>query len=108
MDVDEKSFQKEVLDKSKTVPVVVDFWASWCGPCRMLAPVLEKIEKESKGKFVLAKVNVDLNQSLAQKFSVMSIPAVKMIWKGKVVDEFVGAQPEESVKAWLKKAQNLK
>lgn len=101
MDVTDISFEAEVIEKSKTIPVLVDFWASWCGPCVALKPVLEKIASEYEGKFILAKASADDNSNSAEKFGVMSIPAVKLFKDGKVVDEFIGAQPEATIKQWL-------
>jgi len=103
IEVNDENFQQEVIEKSKKVPVVVDFWAGWCMPCMMLAPILEKLAHEYNGKFVLAKLNVDNAPITAQSYGVMSIPTVKMFKDGKVVDEFVGAMPEEMVRAWLDK-----
>ncbi len=100
-DVTDANFESEVIEKSKTIPVLVDFWASWCGPCMMLKPTLQKIAKEYEGKFILAKAATDDNPSAASKFGIMSIPAVKLFKNGKVVDEFVGAQPEATIKQWL-------
>jgi putative thioredoxin len=101
IDVNDANFNLEVIEKSKTTPVIVDFWAGWCGPCMTLKPVLEKIAKEYEGKVVLAKAATDEASEAAAKFGVMSIPAVKLFKDGKVVDEFVGAQPEATIKEWL-------
>ena len=94
-------FQKEVLDKSHEKPVVVDFWAPWCGPCRVLGPTLEKLAKQNKGKWRLVKINSDRQPDLARRYGVRGIPAVKLFVDGAVVDEFVGALPEHEVKDWL-------
>src|SRR5689334_10872026 len=99
--VTDDSFQKEVIEKSKTTPVLVDFWASWCGPCMMLGPILAKVAKTYEGKLIVAKVNVEDNQEKPGEYGVMSIPAVKLFKGGKVIDEFVGAQPESTIKEWL-------
>jgi len=103
IDVNDTSFERDVIEKSKEVPVVIDFWAPWCAPCLMLGPVLEKFAEEYKGKFVLAKINVDENPQVSQGYNIMSIPSVKMFKGGVVVDEFVGALPELSIKQWLDK-----
>ncbi len=103
IEVNDNSFNEMVIEQSKKVPIVVDFWATWCMPCLMLSPALEKFAEEYKGKFILAKVNVDEARTAAQKYGIMSIPNVKMFKDGKVVDEFIGAIPESQVKEWLDK-----
>jgi putative thioredoxin len=99
---DVKDFQKEVLERSQEVPVLVDFWAEWCGPCRVLSPVLERLAAKSNGKWLLAKVNTEELPKPAAEYRVQSIPNVKLFFEGKVVAEFVGALPEYLVKQWLK------
>jgi putative thioredoxin len=101
MDVTESTFQSAVIDRSHTVPVVVDFWAQWCGPCRQLGPLIERAVAARAGKIELAKVATDANPRLARAFQIQGIPAVKAFRDGKVVAEFVGAQPPASVERFL-------
>ncbi len=101
MDVTEQTFDEAVLARSHEVPIVVDFWAEWCGPCHSLAPVLEKEIEARGGAIELVKVDVDANPSLSQQFGVSGIPAVKAFKDGRVVNEFVGAQSPTSVSAFL-------
>jgi putative thioredoxin len=96
-----QNFQQDVIERSHAVPVVIDFWAEWCGPCRLLGPVLEKLAREYDGKFLLAKVDTDREPELARQFSVRSIPAVFCVREGKGVDAFVGVQPESAIRAWI-------
>jgi putative thioredoxin len=101
MDVTEATFQTDVIERSREVPVVVDFWAAWCGPCRMLTPVLEHAVEGRAGQVELAKVDVDANPGLATTYGIQGIPAVKAFRDGKVVAEFVGAQPAPMVARFL-------
>jgi putative thioredoxin len=101
MDVTVSSFDTEVIQRSHELPVVVDFWAGWCAPCRMLGPVLEREADVRKGELVLAKVDVDTNVELALRYGVQGIPAVKVFRDGEVVDEFVGALPGPLVTQFL-------
>ena len=101
IDVTDATFETEILQRSQTTPVVVDLWAPWCGPCKVLGPILEKVVDATNGKVVLAKVNVDENPGLAQAFRVQSIPAVFAIRDGQVVDAFQGALPEREVQQFV-------
>lgn len=102
-DVTDATFATEVLQRSAEVPVVVDLWAEWCGPCRTLGPILERVVAETGGKVVLAKVDIDSNPQVAASFSVQSIPAVFAISRGKVVHSFIGALPEAAVREFVGK-----
>ena len=102
-DVTDASFQTDVLDRSNTVPIVVDLWAPWCGPCRTLGPILEKVIGETGGKIEMVKVNVDENPAISQAFGVQSIPLVVALKDGQPVDGFMGAQPEQAVREFIER-----
>ena len=101
IDVTDETFNTEVVARSRTVPVVLDLWAEWCGPCKQLSPVLEKLATEANGAFVLAKVDVDANPQLSAALQVQSIPMVVAVVAGQVADGFLGAMPEAQVRQWL-------
>jgi putative thioredoxin len=101
MDVTDATFQTAVIDRSHTLPVVVDFWAEWCGPCRQLGPVIERAVAAREGKIELAKIDVDANPNVARSFQIQSIPAVKAFRDGRIAAEFVGAQPPAAVDQFL-------
>jgi putative thioredoxin len=100
-DVTEETFNTEVAARSRTTPVIIDLWADWCGPCKQLSPVLEKLANEAAGAWVLAKIDVDANPRLAQAFQAQSIPMVVAVIGGQMVDAFLGAMPEAQVRQWL-------
>src|SRR6266480_3759087 len=100
-DVTEATFETDVLERSRTVPVVMDLWAEWCGPCKQLSPILEKLAAEANGDWVLAKVDVDANPQLSAALQVQSIPMVVAVVGGQLVPGFLGALPEAQVREWL-------
>lgn len=101
VDLTVQNFQKVVVEGSQTAPVLIDIWAPWCGPCKTLKPLLEKLAEEYQGKFILAKLNSDENQAMAQQFGVRSIPTVKVIYQGKLINEFTGALPESELRTFI-------
>ena len=103
IDINQDQFLEEVVEKSKTTPVLVDFWAPWCGPCKQLTPTLEKIVSKKNGKVILAKINVDENQGIASQLNIQSIPTVYGFVDGKPIDAFQGAQPESKIEVIVDK-----
>jgi putative thioredoxin len=99
-----KDFQKDVIEKSFDKPILVDFWAEWCAPCRMIGPILEKLAEENIDNWELIKVDTDQNQEIAMQYGVRGIPNVKLFRNGEVINEFTGALPEPAIKEWLKKS----
>ena len=103
IDINQDQFLEKVVEKSKNIPVLVDFWAPWCGPCKQLTPVLEKLVNNKNGKIILAKVNVDENQGIAAQLKIQSIPTVYGFVDGKPIDAFQGAQPESQIEKMIEK-----
>tara|TARA_B100000927_G_scaffold281846_1_gene267798 strand:+ start:391 stop:1260 length:870 start_codon:yes stop_codon:yes gene_type:complete len=103
IDINQDQFVEEVVEKSKTIPVIVDFWAPWCGPCKQLTPALESIVNKKNGKIILAKINVDENQAIAAQLKIQSIPTVYGFVEGRPIDAFQGAQPESKIEAMIDK-----
>ena len=101
MAIDMVDFRRDVVEASKIKPIVIDFWADWCGPCKVLGPILERLEAESKGKWTLVKINTEQFSQIAAQFGIKSIPAVKLVHEGAIIAEFAGALPEAQVRKWL-------
>lgn len=103
IEVNDNNFQEKVIKRSEDIPVLVDFWAPWCEPCKVLSPKLEEIAEDYNGKFVLAKLNTSKNKRVASKYGIRSIPDVKLFKNGEVVAEFLGALPAKRIRTWLDK-----
>ena len=101
MQTTDQTFQQDVIEASKEKPVLVDFWAEWCGPCQMLSPIIEKVAEDYKDKITVAKLNIEENKETPAKYSVMSIPAVKLFKDEKIIAEFTGVRSETDIKAWV-------
>ncbi len=104
MEANVANFQDDVIEASRSVPVLVDFWAPWCGPCRVLGPTLDRLAAASEGKWHLVKINTDEHPDISSRYGIRGIPAVKLFVDGEVIDEFTGALPEHAVRQWLEKA----
>lgn len=107
IEINQDEFVSKVIEKSKTIPILVDFWAPWCGPCKQLTPILEKLVQKQNGKIILAKINIDENQSLAAQLNIQSIPTVYGFIDGRPVDAFQGAQPESKIQVMINKLIDL-
>ncbi|HEY2954873.1 MAG TPA: tetratricopeptide repeat protein [Candidatus Eisenbacteria bacterium] len=97
-------FERDVIERSRSIPVLVDFWAEWCGPCRVLGPIIERVAGDADGRWELAKVDTEAHPGITERFGIYGIPAVKLFVNGEVVDEFVGLMPEDEIRRWLESA----
>lgn len=100
-EINDENFQEEVIKSSTLKPVIVDFWAPWCGPCQMLGPIMDQISKNYTDKLKIVKINVEDNQLVAETYGIMSIPAVKMFKEGKVISEFLGLKSAQKITEWI-------